>query len=433
MLIKSTLATTCPFFTETTRDMGISRCPLAGHLGTEETIRSIKQLFYWPDMNREIRRYVSKFHLCLCTKPVRQQITVGQRPRKPRSAWETVALDLMGPYPLSTRGNRFIFVITDLFFRCTEAFSFRNSNASTIIKILEEEVFSRFGYPNRILSDNTTHEAAFKAGDLVFAKNTRLSNGAEHYNAKMAPRRTGPYSVLKVVSSGVLWIQKEGGPHKVYVMKLILVPTLTRLNTPYEVANVVTQQSLQTSSDLILERTTPIEMIPETDERSDNSEELIDFESLQSHTIACFKATNYRSKEKDREGPHLLQTKVSLPPTIPGIGMIQEEDGNRHCGTSNEVVNTPLQTGQIQGGPPALNNNVSDEALGRSSNKTITHSSEIPINDAPKDPQEESQDGPERHYALRRRTTVNYRDARRYEPRERPSLKLIESCNKLIG
>lgn len=58
----------------------------------------------------------------------------------------------MGPYPLSARGSRFILVVTDLFTRWLEAFPIRNSNASNIISISEDEVFLKFGYPNKILS-----------------------------------------------------------------------------------------------------------------------------------------------------------------------------------------------------------------------------------------------------------------------------------------
>lgn len=105
-------------------------------------------------MNRDIKRYVIQCHLCLCTKPLHGQPTVGQRPRSARIARETLAVDLMGPYPLTPKGRRYILVITDLLTKWVEAFPLRNSDALTITKTLEDEVFSRYGYPRRILSDN---------------------------------------------------------------------------------------------------------------------------------------------------------------------------------------------------------------------------------------------------------------------------------------
>ena len=128
--------------------------PLAGHPGAEETTRAIQEHFFWPGMSREIKRYVARCHLCICTKPLHGRHTDGQRPRTTRTAWETLAVDLMGPYPLTKRGNRFILVVTDMFTRWVESFPLRNSHAPTLIRTLEDEVFCRFGYPRHLLSDN---------------------------------------------------------------------------------------------------------------------------------------------------------------------------------------------------------------------------------------------------------------------------------------
>ena len=119
--------------------------PLAGHPGSDETIRAILERFFWPGMSHQIRRYVAGCHLCICKK---------QLPRSARAVWETLAVDLMGPYPLTKQGNRFIVVVTDMFTRWVESFPLRNSHAPTLIRALENEVFSRFGYPHYLLSDN---------------------------------------------------------------------------------------------------------------------------------------------------------------------------------------------------------------------------------------------------------------------------------------
>lgn len=54
--------------------------PLSGHPGSDETIRDIRQRFFWPGMHRDIRRYVSGCHLCICCKPVGQDLTPNLRP-----------------------------------------------------------------------------------------------------------------------------------------------------------------------------------------------------------------------------------------------------------------------------------------------------------------------------------------------------------------
>ena len=130
--------------------------PPSGHPGTEETLRSIHQTFIWPGVSREIRRYVAGCHLCICCKPTRGHHEDHQRPRSARTAWEAIAVDVMSPYPRTRQGNRFILVVTDMFSRWVEAFPLRDLTAPRLIEIFESNVFPRWGYPRRILSDNGT-------------------------------------------------------------------------------------------------------------------------------------------------------------------------------------------------------------------------------------------------------------------------------------
>ncbi|XP_033218334.1 uncharacterized protein LOC117173800 [Belonocnema kinseyi] len=117
--------------------------PLSGHPGADVTIRAIQTFFFWPGMNREIHRYVSGSHICICSKPMRARIPDTQSPRIDRRAWETVAVNLMGPYPRTRYGNHFILVVTDLFTRWVEAFPLRASDAPRLTIILEEDIFAR--------------------------------------------------------------------------------------------------------------------------------------------------------------------------------------------------------------------------------------------------------------------------------------------------
>ncbi|KAJ3622287.1 hypothetical protein MTP99_002805 [Tenebrio molitor] len=53
----------------------------------------------------------------------------------------------MRPYPRTPTGNRFILVVTDLFSRWVEGFAIPTSTTFEIVRFLEEEVFTRQGYP----------------------------------------------------------------------------------------------------------------------------------------------------------------------------------------------------------------------------------------------------------------------------------------------
>ena len=125
-----------------------------GHPGLDETLAYLRKRCHWARMKDAARRYVASCEVCARVKADTQAARARQRPRKPRGAWETIAVDLMGPYPRTRRGNTTLLVVTDLFTRWVEAFPLAEATSENIIRKLEEEVFHRFGYPCFILSDN---------------------------------------------------------------------------------------------------------------------------------------------------------------------------------------------------------------------------------------------------------------------------------------
>jgi transposase InsO family protein len=60
----------------------------------------------------------------------------------------------MGPYPETPAGYKYIFVVTNLFSRWVEAFPTAATTTAEAIRIMEEEVFPRPGYPEAIITDN---------------------------------------------------------------------------------------------------------------------------------------------------------------------------------------------------------------------------------------------------------------------------------------
>ena len=128
--------------------------PLACHPGADETHRVIREGHFWPKMRSDIRHAVGNCVHCLLTKAGKPVAKGVLHPRQPFAPWDTIAIDLMGPYPRSSRGKRFILVATDTMSRWIEAFAVSSSESKIIAPILENEVFFRWGFPRVILSDN---------------------------------------------------------------------------------------------------------------------------------------------------------------------------------------------------------------------------------------------------------------------------------------
>ena len=66
---------------------------------------------------------------------------------------ERLAIDVLGPLPLSSRGNKYILIAADYFTKWVEAYPLANQEAVTVAEVLIREFVSRFGVPLILHSD----------------------------------------------------------------------------------------------------------------------------------------------------------------------------------------------------------------------------------------------------------------------------------------
>lgn len=126
--------------------------PTGGHLGPDKMLSTIQQSFYWPAMKKSITQYCQECDKCAARKPSKQaraplgQYLVGE-------PMERVAIDILGPLPITENGNRYILVLCDCFSKWTEAYALPNQESSTITRTIVNEFICRFGTPLQIHSD----------------------------------------------------------------------------------------------------------------------------------------------------------------------------------------------------------------------------------------------------------------------------------------
>ncbi|XP_053681478.1 uncharacterized protein LOC127161145 [Labeo rohita] len=130
--------------------------PLSGHLGKFKTLMRLLEFAYWPSIRTDVWQHCTECRKCQVYKPTNL---------KPAGSLQSVpivepgfmlGMDIMGPFPRSTRQNEYLLVIVDYFSKWVEVFPMRNAKATTIVKILLEEIFTRWGTPAFIVSDRGT-------------------------------------------------------------------------------------------------------------------------------------------------------------------------------------------------------------------------------------------------------------------------------------
>ena len=66
-------------------------------------------------------------------------------------AFDRVAADVLGPFPPSSKGSRYIVVFSDYLTRWVEAFPVSSIEATVIARLLIDEIISRHGAPRVLL------------------------------------------------------------------------------------------------------------------------------------------------------------------------------------------------------------------------------------------------------------------------------------------
>lgn len=157
-----------------------------GHFSYDKTLSKIKQDYWFPKMNKFIRKYVSSCLNCAYNKGSSSKTTGYLHPiPKGDVPFHTLHMDHLGPFVRSKRGNSYILGIIDGFSKFIFVKPVRNLKSKTTINILQE-LFNIIGIPKVIISDRGT---SFTSATF---KKFIVSIGAKHVlNAVATPRANG--------------------------------------------------------------------------------------------------------------------------------------------------------------------------------------------------------------------------------------------------
>lgn len=123
------------------------------HPGVTQTLRHVQVNYTWPNMSKDIRKYVKQCIPCARTKVVGRTNKPCLVQRKPIAPMHTLSIDLMGPYTRSKKGKRYLLVISDTFSRWTDAYPLPQADTKRILSVLQE-FCCRYGWPKIVLTDN---------------------------------------------------------------------------------------------------------------------------------------------------------------------------------------------------------------------------------------------------------------------------------------
>lgn len=123
------------------------------HLGFNKTIHKIASKFFWIGMKKDIQRWISSCNVCAGKKSPQPSKVPIHSITQPVQPFDMVGMDFIGPLTETEEGNKHILVFTDYATRWVEAFPTRDQKATTVARILIDEIICRHSAPKTLLSD----------------------------------------------------------------------------------------------------------------------------------------------------------------------------------------------------------------------------------------------------------------------------------------
>jgi len=125
----------------------------SGHFGFTRTNNEIRQRYFWPNMYSSIKTYCEQCGNCQTRKNQHRKLKAPMVSLPVTGPYDRVAVDLMGPLPLTTNGNKFIAVFTEYLTKYAIAEAIPDASAETVAKVFVQSVVLKFGAPLSLLTD----------------------------------------------------------------------------------------------------------------------------------------------------------------------------------------------------------------------------------------------------------------------------------------
>ena len=124
-----------------------------GHLGVNKTLAKVREKFYWIKCRGDVEDWCRRCTECITSKGPKTRSRGKMRQYLVGAPFERIAIDVAGPFPKTSAGNKYILVAMDYFTKWPEAYALPNQEAVTVAEALVHNMFCRFGVPRELHSD----------------------------------------------------------------------------------------------------------------------------------------------------------------------------------------------------------------------------------------------------------------------------------------
>ena len=125
----------------------------AGHLGVHKTVARAQSRFYWVGYRQDIIKWIQTCTICSSRKQPPRKAKSKMKQYNVGAPLERVALDIIGPLPVSYKGNRYALIVIDYFTKWAEGYPMADMETTTVVENFVNNFICRFGVPHQIHTD----------------------------------------------------------------------------------------------------------------------------------------------------------------------------------------------------------------------------------------------------------------------------------------
>lgn len=264
-----------------------------GHLGVNKTLQKIRKKFYWVKCKEDVTKWIQRCQVCAACKGPAKRTRAAMKVYNVGSPFERIAMDITGPFPTSTNGNKYMLVVIDYFTKWPEVYAIQNQEAVTVADALIQNWISRFGVPMELHTDQGRNfeSQVFQEVCQTLKINKTRTTPMRPQSDGMVERfnRTIKEHLAKVISSD----QKDWERH--IPLFLMAYRSAVHESTAYPPAEVLFGSNIRLPSDITFGATPNLDAVGVTEYVADLKNRLNEI-----HETARVKMNLYSERMKTR-------------------------------------------------------------------------------------------------------------------------------------
>jgi cleavage and polyadenylation specificity factor subunit 1 len=125
----------------------------AVHPGRKRTFEIVNLRYWWPSMRKDIGTYVQGCDICQRRKSGREFRAPLGEVNEPTYPFEITAMDICGPYPVTSGKNKYLLTFIDHLTKYAEAIPIPDTSAETCARAYATQIIARHGCGSILVTD----------------------------------------------------------------------------------------------------------------------------------------------------------------------------------------------------------------------------------------------------------------------------------------